>query len=680
MREQFNVYGMHCAMCVAKVEKTLNSFEGVKASVKLDSGVVVIDYNPEVYKLATFKKAVKKLGYKTDNNNETFEKVSLIIGIIATIFFLIGELRMFGLNLPSIFTNPYLGLGLASVVLFTLGLKFYYHAFFDIKNLSLGMDVLVSLGVTSAYALSIYQIIKGSDMTYFASVAMIITLVSIGKLIEAKVKHNTSYTVSMLTSKMSEKATLVVGDDEEEYQEIEAKEVRIGDVVLVKQGEVIPVDGIVIKGAGSVNESILTGESKLQTKKIGAKVLASTILEEGTINIKSTCKQEETFISKVIDAVEKASMYKPPIERLTKKIANIFVPAVLLIGVIAFTIWMISGAGIERSIVIFASVLLVSCPCALGLATPMAILVGSNRSANRGILYKSGDYLEYSRKIKKVYFDKTNTLTLGNMEVIKDSIDDDAINLVVSLEKLSTHPIAKAIVKKYPDVKTYHVSDFENVPGEGIKGIVDGKRVSLSSHDEDIYTTIRVDVDGITKGFIYLSDQIRDDAKDVIRRLSQMGVKSCMLTGDSFKVAEDVAKKLEIEEFHASLNPIQKADIIKNDNMPCAFVGDGINDAVALKSANVGFAVSDGTDISISASDVVLLKDNLNLVCDTIAISKITYRNIIENLIFAFIYNAVAIPLACFGITTPVLASVMMALSNLLVVGNAIRIKYAKIR
>lgn len=680
MREQFNVYGMHCAMCVAKVEKTLNSFEGVKASVKLDSGVVVIDYNPEVYKLATFKKAVKKLGYKTDNNNETFEKVSLIIGIIATIFFLIGELRMFGLNLPSIFTNPYLGLGLASVVLFTLGLKFYYHAFFDIKNLSLGMDVLVSLGVTSAYALSIYQIIKGSDMTYFASVAMIITLVSIGKLIEAKVKHNTSYTVSMLTSKMSEKATLVVGDDEEEYQEIEAKEVRIGDVVLVKQGEVIPVDGIVIKGAGSVNESILTGESKLQTKKIGAKVLASTILEEGTINIKSTCKQEETFISKVIDAVEKASMYKPPIERLTKKIANIFVPAVLLIGVIAFTIWMISGAGIERSIVIFASVLLVSCPCALGLATPMAILVGSNRSANRGILYKSGDYLEYSRKIKKVYFDKTNTLTLGNMEVIKDSIDDDAINLVVSLEKLSTHPIAKAIVKKYPDVKTYQVSDFENVPGEGIKGIVDGKRVSLSSHDEDIYTTIRVDVDGITKGFIYLSDQIRDDAKDVIRRLSQMGVKSCMLTGDSFKVAEDVAKKLEIEEFHASLNPIQKADIIKNDNMPCAFVGDGINDAVALKSANVGFAVSDGTDISISASDVVLLKDNLNLVCDTIAISKITYRNIIENLIFAFIYNAVAIPLACFGITTPVLASVMMALSNLLVVGNAIRIKYAKIR
>ena len=287
MREQFNVYGMHCAMCSSKIEKKLNSFPGVSARVKLDSGIVVIDYDSSVYKLSMFKKEIKKLGYKTDNNNETFEKIALIIGAVITVFFLIGEARMFGLNLPAFFSNPYLGLVLASIVLFTLGLKFYYHAFFDIKNLSLGMDVLVSLGVSSAYGLSIYQIIKGNDMYYFASVAMIITLVSVGKLIETKVKHNTSYTVSMLTSKVSDKATLVTSEDGvEEYEEIEAKSVNVGDIVLVKQGEVIPVDGIIIKGNASVNESIITGESKPKSVKIGSKVLASTVLEEGTINIK----------------------------------------------------------------------------------------------------------------------------------------------------------------------------------------------------------------------------------------------------------------------------------------------------------------------------------------------------------------------------------------------------------
>ena len=230
MREKFNVYGMHCAMCSSKIEKKLNSFNGVKASVKLDSGEVVIDYNPDQYKLSMFKKEIKKLGYKCDNSNETFEKVALVLGIVITIFFLVGELRMFGLNIPAIFNNPYLGLGLASIVLFTLGLKFYYHAFFDIKNMSLGMDVLVCLGVTSAYGLSIYQIIKGADMYYFASVSMIITLVSIGKLIEAKVKHNTSYTVSMLSSKISSKANLIETDDDglEEITEIEANNVKIG--------------------------------------------------------------------------------------------------------------------------------------------------------------------------------------------------------------------------------------------------------------------------------------------------------------------------------------------------------------------------------------------------------------------------------------------------------------------
>lgn len=681
MKEQFNVYGMHCSMCSSKIEKKLNSFNGVSAHVKLDSGVVVIDYDPNVYKLSFFKKEIKKLGYKTDNNNESFEKIAIIIGAIISIFFLIGELKMFGLNLPAIFSNPYLGLVLASIVLFTLGWKFYYHAFFDIKNLSLGMDVLVSLGVTSAYFLSIYQIIKGANMYYFASVAMIITLVSIGKLIEAKVKHNTSYTVSMLTSKQNDKATLVsYEDDEEELVEIDAKEVNVGDVVLVKQGEVIPVDGIIIKGMGSVNEAILTGESKFVNKKVGSKVLSATILEEGTIYIKVVCRSDETFIAKVIEAVEKASLYKPPIERLTKKIANIFVPAVILIALGAFAVWMIKGAGLEKSIVVLASVLLVSCPCALGLATPMAILVGSNRSANLGILYKNGDYLEYARKIQKIYFDKTKTLTYGNMEIVDSNIKDEGLIYLVSLEKMSKHPIAKAIINYYSGVKTASVSEYMVIPGEGIKGIINQKEVKAISYDDNVYTTICLMVDGENLGVIHLADKVREDSKLVISRLKKMKVNIAMLTGDQEGVAKSIAQEIGISEIYSRLNPIQKADIIKEDKMVCGYVGDGINDAVALRSASVGFSVSDGSDVSIGASDVVLLKDDLNLVCDTIAISKITFRNIVENLIFALIYNVVAIPLACMAITTPVLSSIMMALSNLLVVGNAIRIKYIKIK
>lgn len=682
MKEQFKVYGMHCSMCSAKIEKKLNSFEGVKANVKLDSGICVIDYNPEQYKLSFFKKEIKKLGYKTENNGELFEKISLGIGIVVTIFFLISELKMFGVNLPPIFSNPYLGLGLASVVLFTLGLKFYYHAFFDIKNLSLGMDVLVSLGVTSAYGLSIYQIIKGADMYYFASVSMIITLVTIGKMIETKVKHNTSYVVSMLTDHVSSTATLVNidEDDEEELEIVNAKNVNIGAIVLVKQGEVIPVDGIVIKGFGSVNESILTGESRYVDKKVGAKVFSSSVLEEGMIYVKVTCEVSETFISKVIEAVENASQYKPPIERLTKKIANFFVPTVIIISIISFAIWLIIGAGIEKAIVVMASVLLVSCPCALGLATPMAILVGSNRSAKLGILYKSGDYLEYARKIKKIYFDKTNTLTYGNMEVVSSSVRDEDIVYLVSLEKLSTHPIAKAILNYYQDYKSLSVNNFETLPGVGIKGQIGGLQVRLVSYEDDLYTTICLEINNENKGIIKLADQVRSDSKDVISRLDKYGVESIMLTGDQEGIAKRVASEVGIVKVYSKLNPIQKADIIKEDKDVVAYVGDGINDAVALRSANVGFSVSDGSDISIGASDVVLLKDDLNLVCDTIAISKITFRNIIENLIFAFIYNVVAIPLACFGIATPLLASIMMALSNLLVVGNAIRIKYIKIK
>ena len=682
MREQFNVYGMHCAMCAMKVEKALNAHPGVRGVVKLDSGVVVVDYDASKYRLADFKKEIRRLGYRTDNNHETFNKVALILGIVITIFFLIGELRMLGVNIPTFFNNPYLGLVLSSIVLFTLGLKFYYHAFHDIKNLSLGMDVLVSLGITSAYGLSIYQIIKGNDMYYFASVVMITTLVSIGKLIEAKVKHNTSYTVSMLSSKIASLATLIEEDEDgTDYNQVNVSSLNIGDKVLVKQGEVIPVDGIITRGLASVDEAIITGESKLVSKKVGSKVLASTILVDGTIEVKVNCKSNETFISKVIEAVEAASLYKPPIERLTNKIANIFVPAVLLIALTAGIIWGIISKDIEKAIVVFASVVLVSCPCALGLATPMAILVGSNRSANLGILYKSGDYLEYARKIKKVYFDKTKTLTYGNMEVASSTIDNISAQALVSLEKMSNHPIAKAICSYYPTLKPLSVGSYENIPGVGIKGIIDGKIIEVKSFDSaDQFTTIQVIIDNVNKGYVYLADKVRLDCKDVIARLHSMNISTCMLTGDSLAVAKAVGEEVGIKEIKSSLNPLEKAEIIKESKEVCAYVGDGINDAIALKSAGVGFSVSDGTDISISASDVVLLKDNLNLVCDTIAISKITFRNIIENLCFAFLYNIIAIPLACLGITTPVLSSIMMALSNLLVVSNAIRIKYVKIR
>lgn len=684
MKETFNVYGMSCAMCAKKIEDKLSSYEGVSARVLLNDGKVIIDYDPNKYDPAEFKQAIKKLGYKLDVPNKKIENAKFIVSCIITLYFLVLEGGMFLYHLPMVMMNQYLQLGLSSVVIIIYGLSTFKRALMDFKAKSLGMDVLVSIGVISAFALSIYQMFKGGNV-YFASPTMILTIVSIGKRIEHKVKHNTAYTVSLLQSKVNNVAHVIETDEDgkENVYDLEAKKVGLGAHLRVLNGEAIPLDGVVLKGSGAVDSSLLTGESKLVEVKAGSNVNAGTLLKEGTIEVIVTKTSEQTVLAKIIEKVEEASSFKPPIERLTSKIANVFVPLVLAIALVSAIIVLFINRDLETSIVRMATVVLVSCPCALGLATPMAILVGSNKAASNGIIFKSGEYLESAKNIDFIFFDKTKTLTTGDMQLVSSTVDKAYISYLVSLESLSNHPIAKAITSYYEDYPTLPVNDFKVLPGMGISGNIEGCEVKIISRDDSDSpnTTIEMVIDGESYGVIELADEIREEAKSLIEELKIKGIGVGLLSGDSESASNACAQNLGIEIVYAKASPIFKGEIVKEfrKNYNVAFVGDGINDAVAMKNANVGFSPLNSTDVSISSSDVILLNDDLSLVAKTIGISKLVYRNIIINLILAFCYNVIAIPLACFGILNPVLSSIMMGLSNIMVVTNSVLIKYKKI-
>lgn len=685
MRETFYVYGMSCAMCAKKIETKLNSHSGVKARVFLNDGKCIIDYDPSKNSLDDFKNDIKNLGYKTDIPNKRYENIKLIISIVITLYFIYLEFGMHFYNVPDFLMNPYLQLILSTIVVALIGLGFAKRSISDIKNKSLGMDVLVTMGAGCAYLLSIYQLIRGKSELYFPASAMIPTIVSIGKRIEASVKKNTSYTVSELQKNLAVNANVVCydEDDGEDIIQKNVNSVNIGDTILVKEGDTIPLDGVVIKGIGDINDSILTGEAKTKSIKNGSSVYSGATLVSGTLYIKVTKKNSDTLISKIIEKVEEASISKPPIERITSKIASIFVPCVLLIALVSAIIT-IFISDFETGIIRFATVVLVSCPCALGLATPMAILIGSNKAAKEGIIFRSGEYLEYSRKINTVVFDKTKTLTVGNMEVKSSNISNDDLVYLVSLEKLSNHPIALSIVEYFKDVKTLPVTSFTNMPGIGIKGIINNLNVQVITNDDNDseYTSVKLIIDDVDKGYINLSDTIRNDSLPLINNLKDNNITPILMTGDNKATAKSVSKSLGIDKYYASLSPIEKGELVNKlkEESVVGFVGDGVNDAFAITSASVGFAPLDATDTSISASDVIFLKDDLSLVKKTIDISKLVFKIIIENLIFAFIYNVIAIPLACFGILNPVLSSIMMGVSNILVCSNALRIKAKKIK
>jgi len=563
------------------------------------------------------------------------------------------------------------------------------------------MDSLIALGTVVAYGTGILSYYM--DVTSFAGVSgMIMTIFITGKYIESRAKGRASGEIKKLIE-MGAKTAIVIRNKEE--VEIPIEEVLMGDVMVIRPGEKIPTDGVVTKGSSSVDESMVTGESLPVDKLVKSKVIGATINQDGILYVKATKIGKDTFLSNIIKLVEEASGAKVPIQKLADKVTNIFVPVILVISLITFLAWMfIIEAGLGRSIGVAISVLVIACPCSLGLAVPISLTVGSGMGAKKGILIRKGEAIQTMKEVKTIVFDKTGTITKGRPEVADYyslRSKKHLFELAGSLEKLSEHPIAKAIVKG-ANLKTYlPVKNFKTIRGKGLEGVIKGKNViigtevlmkerkisiknfdkKLEMFEENGETTMIVAEDGEAIGVIGVADTIKDDSVSAIKKLHRLGYKTVMITGDNKRAAKAIAKEVGIDEAIARVLPGDKSrrvEELQKTGM-VAFVGDGINDAPALKQANVGIAIGTGTDIAIEAGDIVLANGSLEGVVQAINLSKATFSKIKQNLFWAFFYNIVAIPLAVGGILNPVVAEFAMALSSITVVTNANLLRRRKI-
>ncbi len=707
------ISGMTCASCSASNERVLNKLEGVtQASVNLATQKATLTYDESIITEDIIKKAVVANGYKivdeesieqdiiTKEKEVRNQKIKLIGAAIFTIPLFI--ISMFFMDYAH--DTAIIQLILAIPVM-AFGYNFYVNGFKHLFKLSPNMDSLVAIGTSAAFIYSVYALAVGMHHYYFESTAVIITLVMLGKYLEVKNKGKTNEAIKKLMN-LAPKTATVEKDGVEE--EIDVSQVKTGDVVIIKAGASLPVDGEVILGDGAVDESMLTGESLPVDKSIGSAVYAATINKNGYFKYKATQVGTNTALAQIIRLVEEAAGSKAPIAKLADRISLIFVPVVIAIAVISGLIWWLSGQTAEFALTIFIAVLVIACPCALGLATPTAIIVGTGKGAGLGILFKNATALEQAGKTTTVVFDKTGTITKGKPQVtdiISHNFDDDALlTYVASAEKLSSHPLGDAIVKEAENrnLPLLEATDFINSTGFGISCTVEGKSVKIgnssfvkvptATEGEELAnmgkTPMFVEIDGSYAGIIGVADVIWESTPKAIAMLNKAGIQTIMLTGDNEKTAQAIAKQAGISKVFAQVLPSDKASKIKElqeQGKVVAMVGDGINDAPALTMADVGIAVSNGTDIAIESADIVLVKNELTDVATAVALSKATIKNIKQNLFFAFCYNIVGIPIAAgllyaFGgpLLNPMIAAAAMSLSSVSVVANALRLKTFK--
>jgi Cu+-exporting ATPase len=721
IKKAMRVDGMTCAMCAKTIQNTFENLEGITARVNVGAGKVLFEFDETKYSLVDIAQKVREVGYQPileeslDDSKNARKKMrkDIYIAVIFSIpllWAMFHHLEAFNwLYVPTIFTNGIFQLITAGVVQFYIGRRFYIGAYQGIKKKSLGMDILVVLGTSSAYLYSIYLLIEHLFITeqmmpmyYFEISALIITMVLIGNYIEHIAKERTTDALVELLN-LGAKEARVLRDGQEIMIDID--EVELGDKIIVLANEKIPVDGVVIEGNSYVDESMITGESIPIKKEQGAKVIGATINKRERMLIETTKIGSDTMLNQIIQHVEEASSEKPPIQRTADKVASYFVPTVVSIAIINFIIhFLLLSDGFTYSFTTTVAILVISCPCALGLATPVSILVGNGKAAQNHILYKGGEFFEVASKIEAIAFDKTGTLTIGK-PIVTDFIgDDNVVSLLYSLEKESNHPISQA-VKEYAieqGVNDYSVSNFETIEGKGIKGTVEGKEVVVGSIKilDDLKLSVGdfeqkynellqqaktinlVVVDNEVKAVYAVRDEIKPTSKRVIDEMKKRGLTPYMITGDNKVVAEAIASELGIDHVYSEVLPQEKADIVKEisaKGVMLAFVGDGINDAPALKLADVGFAMGHGTDVAIESSDVTLMSHDLGLVIKAIDMSKATLRNIHQNFFWAFSYNLVAIPLAATGRLSMVVAAAAMAFSSIMVVLNALRLKATKL-
>jgi Cu+-exporting ATPase len=720
IKKSMRVDGMTCAMCANTITNTFDNLEGISAKVNVGAGKVLFTYDEEKYNLVEIAKYVSEVGFEPvlEETLEDNKKLRLKMRkeIYISVFFSIPLLwAMFGhleitsfIWVPSLFMNGIFQLVFAGVVQFYIGKRFFIGAYHGIRKKSLGMDILVVLGTTSAYLYSMYLLyvelfVQSSmhPMYYFEISALIITMVLIGNYIEHIAKERTTDALVELMN-LGAKEARVLKDGVESMVHID--EVFLGDHIVVLASEKIPVDGKIIEGKTYINESMITGESLPVEKTIDHNVIGATINLRERIIIEATKIGSDTMLSQIIQTVEEASSEKPPIQRTADKIASWFVPGVVSIAILNFIIhFFIIGDVFTYSFTTTVAILVISCPCALGLATPTSILVGNGKAAQNHILYKGGEFFELANKIEAIAFDKTGTLTIGK-PVVTDFIGDNTyLNHLYSIEKESTHPISKAVIEFAEKEKAEYskVSSFESIDGKGITGTVGSDIVHVGSvkilKDLEIGNPFKKDylrllneaksvnfvvVNGEVKAMYAVRDEIKDTSKLVITEMKKRGLTPYMITGDNSVVANVIAKELGIEHVYSEVLPHEKANIISDiqkSGKVVAFVGDGINDAPALKLADVGIALGSGTDIAIDSSDVTLMSYDLGLVIKAIDMSKATLRNIYQNFGWAFSYNLIAIPLAATGNLSMAVAAAAMAFSSIMVVLNALRLKAYKL-
>jgi Cu+-exporting ATPase len=704
---------------------------------------VKISYDSKVVRLSEIKAAIKKSGYKPleieqdkvlqdadqirKNREINTMKMKLIISAIFTLPLLyIAMGHMIGMAIPKVFnpmTNP-MNFALVQLILvlpvMAAGYKFYTVGFRTLLKGSPNMDSLIAVGTSAAFLYGIYALsrIASGDATYatqlyFETAATIITLILLGKFLETRSKGKASEAIKKLAGLQPKQATILDGESE---IEIPIDEVDMGDLIVVKPGERLPVDGIVRKGHSSVDESMLTGESIPVEKTVGDMVIGASINKNGSLIFEATKVGKDTALSQIIKLVEEAQGSKAPIARLADVIAGYFVPFVMAAAVLSGLAWYFAGEGPVFSLTIFISVLVIACPCALGLATPTAIMVGTGKGAEYGVLIKSGGALEAAHKINAIVFDKTGTITKGQPEVtdihiFDDMSEDDILRIAASAEKVSEHPLGEAVVRKAEsqNLELERPEVFQSFTGKGIEAVLEGKKVlignkklftdrsiALDGNIESVLdelskegkTPVICSVDGELKAVFGIADVIKKESAEAVKELSEMGIDVYMITGDNRQTAEAIARQVGIKSVLAEVLPGDKADEVRklqSEGKIVAMVGDGINDAPALAQADIGIAIGSGTDVAMESADIVLMHSKITDVVTAIKLSRSTIRNIKQNLFWAFAYNTAGIPVAAgllhlFGgpLLNPMIAAAAMSMSSVSVVSNALRLKKFK--
>ncbi|MBJ8270993.1 copper-translocating P-type ATPase [Staphylococcus pseudintermedius] len=721
--ETFKITGMTCAACSARIERVLQRETGIdqiNVNLVMENGTV--KYDPSQISIEEIYERVAKIGYEAfpmETKDETAKRKSdelkrqkgkFIISLILALpllYTMFGHFSFLGfIPVPELLMNGWFQFILATPIQFVLGWQFYVGAYKSLKSKSANMDVLVAMGTSAAYFYSLYLMLthlghSGHVPLYFETSAVLITLILLGKYFEMRAKGHASDAISKL-------AALQVKDAEVErdgkIEMIAIDDVRVGDIVWVRSGQQIPLDGQVIEGSTTVNEAMLTGESMPVEKNIGDTVIGSTINQTNFIKLQVTHVGEDLVLNQIIKVVEEAQNDKPQIQRLADKISNIFVPTVVVLALLSFIVWffVVTPFQFTAAFEIFIAVIVIACPCALGLATPTSIMVGSGRAAESGILFKTAEALEQAQHVDTIVFDKTGTITNGEPKVVHvyHETEEPTIGAYVkSLEMQSEHPLSKALVDYYSDEAVHTVSQYETHAGSGISGVIDDNRVRIGSirfvtnndltqeqqdriHSlaEQGATVVGMTINETLIAIIGVRDEPKAEAKAVIETLNK-NYDLVMLSGDSEQTAQAIGRELGFTRVIAEVKPDEKSKVVtelQNEGKRVMMVGDGINDAPALMKSDIGVAMGSGSDIALESADIALVRNHLDGIAEALQLSRLTIKNIKQNLFFAFCYNLIGIPIAAAGFLAPWVAGTAMAFSSVSVVLNALRLKNVK--